>query len=299
MHLSIIVVSWNVRPYLLDCLDSIFGQRGDEFSLEVICVDNGSTDATVEGLRALRPEVRIIENSENIGFAAANNQGIRLAQGKFVLLLNPDTIVLDNTLDCLLGIMLHNPQVGVLAPQLLNEDGSVQPSVMRFPSLLSSIQAYVRARIHGASKAVPPDEGKDVSYVECISGACLLVRQEVFRDVGLLDESYVMYGEDIDFCYRVNRRGWKVGYTRLGSIVHFGEQSARQDPERMYVERRRSRVRFLLSHRGRFHAALAALLIEANLIVRCVGSLARHRQGTFPQILSLYHRSVCPMLFER
>lgn len=297
MQISIVIVNWNARRHLCDCLSSIMKQSRSGVSLEVIVVDNASTDDSAPAVRRMFPDLKLIENTENVGFARANNQGIQLAQGEFVLLLNPDTIVLDNSLMTLLQVMRSNPQIGIVGPRLVNQDGSIQPSVMKFPSLSTTMMGFMRRRLRGGSKILPP-EGADVCYVACVSGACLMVRRVAFGDVGLLDESYLMYGEDLDFCYRVSRAGWNVAYTPVASIVHLGGQSTKQAPERMYVERRKGRIRFLLVHRGRFQAAMAALLIEGNLILRCLASPGRHRRSAFRRILSLYHDAVYPMIAE-
>jgi GT2 family glycosyltransferase len=297
MRASIIIVNWNTQYDLCNCLRSIFRQSEDNLSLEVIVVDNASTDDSVRAVRTRFPEVRIIENTENRGFAAANNQGIRASVGKFVLLLNPDTVLWDDSLSTLWEVISEHPQVGILGPRLLNQDGSVQPSVMSFPSLFSAVKSFIRARIHGVSK-IAPDIGEDIVYVPCVSGACLLVRRDVFEQVGLLDESYYMYAEEIDFCFRANEMGWKVAYTPLTSVTHLGGQSTSQRSSEMYVERRTSRIRFLLLHRGLLQALPVAILVEAATILKFLPLVVRRDSGAFRQILSHYHRAVYPMLFQ-
>lgn len=297
VQVSIVIVNWNAQPYLCNCLRSIFSQSKDNLSFEIIVVDNASTDDSVPAVKAQFPEVQIIENTENQGFAAANNQGIRVSAGKFILLLNPDTVVFNDSLPTLLEVASRHPEVGVLGPCLLNQDGNIQPSVMSFPSLPSIVKSFVRARIHGVSKIAPNTE-KEIVFVPCVSGACLLIRGEVFEQVGLLDESYYMYGEEIDFCYRLSNAGWKVAYTSLVSIVHLGGQSTKHVLEQMYVERRRSRIRFLLLHRGFLQAFLVAILVEVAIVLKFLPLVVGRERSVFRRILSYYHQVVYPMLFR-
>lgn len=300
MDISVVIVCWNGVPYILDCLESVFAQSKRDFSCEVFVVDNASTDGSVQAIRSAYPSVRIIENTENLGFAAANNQAIARACGDFILLLNPDTIVPDGSLNVLWHTILEHPEVGILAPKLLNPDGSTQPSVLRFPSLQSSITGFIRSRLHGTSKRIPKGiEGRDISYVPYASGACLLIRRGVFEQIGLLDESYFIYGEEADFCYRATEAGWKVAYAHVPSVIHLGGQSTKkQANERMYVERRKNSVRFVLQHRGRLEAYLRALFAEANLFLRYLMSGKEKKRCSYKRALSLYHHSVYPMLSQ-
>jgi GT2 family glycosyltransferase len=297
MQASIIIVNWNAQYHLCNCLRSVFRQSGDDLSFEVIVVDNASTDDSVRVVRSRFPEVGIIENTENRGFAAANNQGIRASAGNFVLLLNPDAVLLEDSLSTLWEVISEHPRVGILGPRLLNQDGSVQPSVMSFPSFPSVLRNFVRARTHGMSK-VAPSTGKDIIYVPCVAGACILIRREIFEQVGLLDESYYMYAEEIDFCFRASEMGWKVAYTPLTSVTHLGGQSTSQRSSEMYVERRTSRIRFLLLHRGFLQAFLVAMLVEAAMILKFLPLVFRRDSSAFRRILSHYHQAVYPMLFQ-
>lgn len=300
MDISIAIVCWNGLPYILDCLDSVFSQSGHGFSLEVFVVDNASGDGSVEAIQREFPRARVIGNVENLGFAAANNQAIARARGDFILLLNPDTIILENTLGLLWDTILRHPEVGILAPRLLDRDGSIQPSVLRFPSLRSNIVGFVRSWIYGTNKRIPKQAGnRDLSYVQYASGACLLIRREVFEQIGLLDESYFMYAEEADFCYRATEAGWKIGYAHAPSVVHLGGQSTKkQASERMYVERRKSGIRFILQHRGKSQALLRALLVEVNLSVRYLTSGTKKNRSFYRKTLCLFHQSVYPMLFR-
>ncbi|MBC7289090.1 MAG: glycosyltransferase family 2 protein [Armatimonadetes bacterium] len=223
--LSVCIVTWNCREYVLECLRSISAEA-EELAAEIIVVDNASTDSTPDAVAAQFPNVRLIVNPTNRGFAAANNQAIAVARGEFVLLLNPDTVAPPGALRELLQIARAHPEAGAIGPRLLNPDGSLQPSCRRFPSPWAAIfRNTLFGRLFPSNRWTreylmqdwPHDQVREVDWV---SGAAMLVRRQALAQVGLLDEAFFWGSEDVDYCKRLWDAGWKVLYTPTPAIVH-------------------------------------------------------------------------------
>jgi len=217
---SVIVVSYNTRSLLEACLRSLLEQT-PSLQLDVIVVDNASRDGSADAVRGAFPHVRLIANLENVGFAAASNQGIRASTGAYLLLLNPDTVVLDRAVERLVDYLEHHPDVGACGPRLCFPDGTYQRSAYPWPSIVGALYEYSalfrRLPALAPAWADHPEVSRPVGYC---SGACLLVRRCCLEAVGPLDEGYRMYGEDVDWCTRMWRCGWPVHYVREASVVH-------------------------------------------------------------------------------
>lgn len=246
LDLGIVIVNYNVRDMLHDCLASVFDSRGD-FSFKVCVVDNGSDDGSADMVEEAYPQVRLIR-SENRGYAAGNNLGLRsfgFGQGgegtsagsrpRYALLLNPDTEVTPAALADMLAFLEARPQAGIAGPRLVREDGSLDRACRRsFPT--PEVAFY---RLSGLSRLFPhsrrfgrynvtylsPDE---TAEVDSVVGAFMLIRGEVLEQVGLLDERYFMYAEDLDLCYRAKAEGWQVWYHAGVTVLHYKGQSSRQ-----------------------------------------------------------------------
>lgn len=234
--LSVIIVNWNVRDLLAECLRSLFAHIASP-AVEVIVVDNDSHDGSVDLLKNEFPQVTLIENEDNIGFARANNQGIRRALGRYILLLNPDTIWMDDSLTRMVSFMDGHPEVGVAGPRLLNADRkSIQYwGARRLPLPLDTFIEYTKLdrlfplnQLAGRYLMTDWDHA-DSREVECLSGACLLIRRETIEEVGLLDEGYPLYFEDTDWCHRVGLTGRQLYYFADAQLVHIGRQSTLQN----------------------------------------------------------------------
>jgi len=223
VSLSIIIVSHNTRSVLERCLSTAIGSRLAP-GWEVIVVDNGSSDGSAEMVRSAYPTATVIENSRNLGFARANNQGMALAAGRYVLLLNSDALAPPLSLDALIDFMERHPDAGACGPRLERPDGT--PQEFGFgddPSLgyllrRGLVRLVCRRALHewGAGRTGPMD---------WVSGACLMVRHEVIDQVGTLDEKFFMYFEDNDWCMRIRQAGWKVYYYSEVSVTHLGGRS--------------------------------------------------------------------------
>jgi len=257
MDLSIVIVNWNTKVLLADCLASICAgfaqpdlQPGNgvtaPFPYEVLVVDNASTDGSAAMVKAHFPWVHLIENTENVGFARANNQAIQQSSGRYVLLLNSDTEVCPGALEILVQFLEVSPQAGGCGPKLLNGDGSLQSSC--YPMLTPGREFWRLMFLDRIWRWATYDQQHwDSSIprqVEVIKGACFLLRREALDQVGLLDEQYFMYTEEMDLCYRLLRAGWQLWWVPQAVVTHYGEASSKQMAENMYVQLYRSKVQF-------------------------------------------------------
>jgi GT2 family glycosyltransferase len=263
--LSIVIVNWNTRAMLADCLASIEAS-GTESKLEIFVVDNGSSDGSPEMVEADFPHVRLIRNGQNRGFAAANNQAIRHAGGRHVLLLNSDTIVHPGVLDGSVQYMDVNENVGIMGCRVLNADGTVQPSCSQFPTLANLlILASGMFRIRGftAAQRYRMDEWqRDAERdVDVISGCYLLVRGDAIPSVGLLDEAFFFFGEETDWCRRFREAGFVVRFAPVGTIVHFGGGSSKSLNFRRDLMLSEATVRLHRKHGGPAAAAAAWVIL--------------------------------------
>ncbi|KKQ95769.1 MAG: glycosyltransferase [Candidatus Woesebacteria bacterium GW2011_GWB1_43_14] len=219
LDLSIIVVNWNTKKLTVDCVKSIISSKPG-VSYEIIMVDNASADGSVGALRELeRKKVRLIENKNNLGFARGVNLGARGARGKYLFLLNSDTKMARNYIDELIHFAKNASEAGVVGTKLLNIDRSIQPSCYRLPTLWRSIRQYWLGEEKILDKYVP--SGEDPVEVESVVGASFLITPEARSKVGLLDERYFMYFEDLDYCRSVRKAGLKVYYLPNVEVVHY------------------------------------------------------------------------------
>ncbi len=243
---SIVIVSWNVRELLKDCLHSIELHRGT-LACETIVVDNRSADASAEMVRRDFPSVVLIANADNVGFAVANNQGFEVARGRTVFILNPDTLLVDDSLPRMVRILEENPGLGVVGPRLCYPNGEIQePCARRLPSLLHVLVHELLAldRAPWVGSWVRP-LFRGYSYesshpVEAVSGAAMLARRDVLARLRGFGTFFVHCGEDLDLCYRAQRAGWGIWYQHDCRVVHFAGQSSKQASEWATVNSLRS-----------------------------------------------------------
>jgi len=275
MELSIIIVSWNVRDYLVRCLDSIAESLClAPVNAEIIVVDSASSDGTVELLHTVYPHVRALPQTENVGFTRGNNIGLSVAQGEFLLLLNPDTEVRGAALAQMVGYMRQHEQVGILGAHTLNADGTHQSSRRRFPTLLTAffestwLEPYAPRglldRFHVRDIA-----DTDIAAVDWVQGSALMLRRAVYEQIGGLDEGYVMFSEEVDFCKRAKLAGWQVIYHGGAYVVHHGGKSTEQIGAVKHMHFQRSKVRYF----RKFHGAAAAALLRGFLIASYIHQL--------------------------
>jgi GT2 family glycosyltransferase len=270
MDLSVVIVNLNTKDILCQCLDSL-NQVAKKFEMEIFVVDNGSMDGSGEIVRKRFPGVKLVENQMNLGFAKANNQALRLAKGKYVLLLNPDTQIKGGAIEEMILFMSAHPEVGVAGGQLLNSDGSKQNSIANFPSLATELLNKSLLRWLFPEKF----PGKEKSYVgpievDSVIGACMTVRRDAMEQVGLLDEDYFLFMEETDWCYRMKKAGWKIYHIPQAEIFHFQGRSAEMKKERAKIEYYRSRYHFFRKNRGRFQWTILHIGLMIRLGVELI-----------------------------
>lgn len=286
IDLSIILVSWNVADLLAACLESIANGTGD-LRLEVIVVDSASSDNSVTMLRERFPQARLIDHTENIGYTRGNNVGMAAAQGRHLLLLNPDTEIMGDALMRMVAYLDGNPTVGVVGPYTHNSDGSYQSSRRRFPTRTLAffestwLQPFApkalldRFYVNDA----PVEQTLDVDWVQ---GSALMARREVYAQIGGLDEGYVMYSEELDWCKRAKDAGWRVVYLAEAHILHHGGKSSDQVVARRQILFNQSKLRYFRKVYGGFFAQILRLFLLLNyamqLGVEWVKGLLGHKR---------------------
>lgn len=315
--LSIIIVSWNVRDLLRNCLLSIRNSPGFQiaraanpaaapqaavypqskttpspavlnkppWNMEVIVVDNASTDGSPALVRQEFPWVQLLSNQSNLGFPAANNQGINCSSGRYLLLLNPDTEVVGDALSAMLSYMESHPDVGVLGPQLRYSDGSLQSSRRRFPTLATAfVESTILQGFFAHSRLLqryymldtPDDAVQDVDWVV---GAAMLVRRQVVDQVGGLDEGFFMYSEELDWCRRIKGAGWRVVYFPKACIVHHEGKSSEQALAIRHISFHSSKVRYFRKHHGVWQARILRLFLLVTYVWQLVEEGAKWLLG--------------------
>lgn len=276
--LSIIIINWNTRDLLVRCLHAI-EQTAGELDLEIIVVDNASSDDSVPVLRRQFPSVHLVANSSNVGFARANNQALRMARGRYYLLLNSDAFVHAGAVRTMLEYMEQHPKVGGVGCQLVYEDGTLQRSCSSFPTLATELwQALWLDRLFPKSPVfgrylMSYWDMNDMREVDCVLGACLMLRREAIAQVGLFDERFFMYSEEVDLCYRLKRAGWAIYFVPSASATHIWGGSANKVPAQTFLRLYNSRLYFFRKHYGPMTAALYRLVLLGSSALRvAVGS---------------------------
>jgi GT2 family glycosyltransferase len=300
MNLSFILVNWNTKDLILGALRSIV-DTVHGYTYEIFVVDNGSRDGSLEAIAAAFPQVHLIQNEKNLGFARAVNQALVKARGDYIMLVNSDARLMDKAGKFLMTFLEENPDVGIAGGQLINEDGSKQNSVAPFPSLATELLNKRLLRFF-FPKRYP---GKERNYphpidVDSVVGACLIVRRQAIEEVGYLDEGYFFFMEETDWCLRMKAKGWRVSFVPDARILHFQGFSVARAKTEARIEYYRSRYRLFATWRGRTET----ILLKGGLMLRLVGEVAanslllwkkryRERWRTYCRLL-LWHLRFCP-----
>jgi N-acetylglucosaminyl-diphospho-decaprenol L-rhamnosyltransferase len=270
VKLSIIIVNWNTHDLLTECLDTVYAYPpGAPFDVWV--VDNGSTDGSQAMLRERFPQVHLIQNQENVGFARANNQAIRACSGDYVLLLNSDAMVLPGTLQQLVDFADSHPDMGITGAQCLNQDGSFQASFNYFPTLFteSLLLFGLAARVYSPYfPSGSPKESQQSRECDWVGGACLMARRSALQETGLLDEEYFMYVEETDWCYRTVQAGWKVYYCAEARVIHYGGQSASRASAQQRLRLYESKARYFRKHHLKSTELLFRGLVQTSALLK-------------------------------
>ncbi len=275
INLSIIIVNFNAKEYIKNCLDSLFADL-TSLTYEVIVVDNNSNDGSVEMLKKRYPYVKLIANTANLGFAAANNQGVHASRGRYLLLLNPDTKVLPKSIDILFKFMQTHTNIGIAAPMLLNNDLSLQRSCRDFPGLW-----YDFKKAFGISKYLPshPLFGRihidrwDHDKTQMVNqpmGACLLVRRKALQGDDIFDTRFYMYYEEVDLCYRLRKNNWLVYFIPDAKVIHYVGRSYSQNMPRMIFYMYWSKFLFYRKHYNLLKQSALYFLTVFEMIYRII-----------------------------
>lgn len=273
MKLSVVIICWNDLRVIRDCLRSIHeGTHSTDF--EVIVSDNGSVDDSLEFIRKHYPQVRIVENNQNLGFARGNNAGISAATGEYVLILNPDTIIHDGALDKLVQFADRHPEAGAFGCRVLNPDGSYQASARLFPTVRRywmSALGLTRISSRFLFEQYPGWHGDTERPVDWQSGCCVMFRGDLLKNLGGFDEQFFYHFEEVDLCRRVWNAGRSILFTPEAVITHLGGQSVGRFPVRFEIEKHRSKYRYFYKHFGANAARSCRRLSIARLRVRQLG----------------------------
>lgn len=306
--LSIIIVSWNVKALLGHALDSITASWGDRDGLEIIVIDNASSDGTVDFIQRRYPHVSLIANADNRGFTGGNNQGIAAARGDYLLLLNCDTKVLGDALAKLVAFLEDHPDVGLVAPRLLNVDGTSQSSRRRFPTLAtlffeSTWLQKIAPRRWLARYYIEDRPDTVIQDVDWVQGAAMLVRREVIDEVGGLDETFFMYSEELDWCRRIRQAGWRIVYLPSAEIIHYGGKSSEQIAPARHIYFQSSKVYYTRKYHGRTAAEILRLWLLAQYLwqmgIEAFKGLLGHRRELRRARVCAYHEVLKSGLHSR
>ncbi len=272
--LTIIIVSWQVKAMVLDCIQSIYEQtRLPDYNYQIFLVDNDSSDGTVDAVSDRFPNVKTIHNTNNVGFGAANNQAYQITDSDYVLLLNPDTLLLDDAIDRLLEHSQQNPDIAVLGCRLLNEDHSLQRwTAGAFPNLANAAAHYLflnkfLPKSHKVSPLYMEHDIPVETEVDWLCGACLMLRREHVGDT-IFSSDFFMYGEDMELCFRMKKSGHKVVYYPDVSIVHFQGKSMEQQQGDILLHALKGPRNFYTSIHGSSFTALFDLIATGGFLIR-------------------------------
>ncbi len=270
---SILIVSWNAKDYLAQCLASIRQTQGD-LKIQVVVVDNASHDGSPEMVERDFPEVALIRTGENLGFAKGNNAGLGLCEGRYVALINSDIVLRDGCLQGLIHYMETQPEVGLVGPRIVNPDGTFQSSARQDPDLWSSLgRALFLDHLDPTQKLFPKAHMRQSQLqvtrpVPVLVGCFWLTRREALQKVGGLDPNFFIYGEDNDWCRRFADKGWQIMYYRESEAIHFGGASSSIAPIRFYVEMYKARLQYWKKHQGIWGRLFGPGILAIHFLVR-------------------------------
>jgi GT2 family glycosyltransferase len=271
--LSIVIISWNCKDFLIGCLKSIFN-KDSSFSYEVIVVDNASEDNSIQVVQTDFPSVRVIRNDENLGFASANNIGITASMGRYVCLINADVIVMNDCLEILYSFMEENRSAGVAGPKLFYPDMTLQCTCRKFPSLWNNfcsaagLNKVFEKWSFFSSEQMFYFKHDELSQVDAIAGCFMIIRREAIDQVGLLDERFFFYAEDIDWCKRFWTGGWQIYFVPSANAIHYGGGSSSNSPTRFIIEQQRAIIQYWKKHRSFLSVFLLIMILFFQSLFR-------------------------------
>jgi GT2 family glycosyltransferase len=264
--ISVIIVNWNTRKLLRGCINSLLdAELGSD--CEIVVVDNNSSDGSAEMIEQEFPEVRLIANRDNRGFAVASNQGIHASCGRYVLLLNPDTKATKSFLRILLEVLENNSKAAAAGPLLVHQNGEIQLSCLLLPTLWRELLFMLHLKsLHKDFSKIR--ENLEPRKVETIGGACILIRREVLNQIGLLDEQFFLYSEEIDLCRRILESGREIYWAPMAKLIHYGGESSKQAERQTFIELFRSKVVYFRKHFGSWGSASYKFILLFTTLLR-------------------------------
>lgn len=273
LDVSVIIVNWNTRDLLDQTLKSLY-ERTKGVNFETIVVDNGSKDGSIKLVEKNWKQVRLIKFPINKGFAVANNVGFRKAKGRYVLLLNSDTIINSTTLPVMVKFLDDHPDAGCVGCKHLNVDRTLQRSMDNFPSLLNDFLSYTE--LYRLPMLLPLLKNKfawwsdhdKVRDVDWVNGACMMVRKEIIDEIGGLDERFFIYAEELDWCYRMKEKGWKVYFTPEATLIHLGGQAMNRAADKRIVLKYKGQYLFYKKHYPLYKYAILRTFVTMIAIAR-------------------------------
>jgi GT2 family glycosyltransferase len=299
IDLSIIIVSWNTREVLRECLESVLHHTSG-ITFEVFVVDNNSSDGSAEMVHDVFPAVHLIANKENAGFSKANNQAIRISGGRYVALLNPDTLLLYDVFSPLVRYADQHKKIGAIGPKVLFRDGKTiqKACARRLPNLyfdfcrLSGLsRKFFGTRLFGGEYLSYWDHLTS-RYVEGLLGACMIVSRKAISDVGLMDERQFMYGDEIDWCKRLLDAGWRIYYYADASIIHYGGESSKQVKLSLAIEAEKAMLYYYRKHKGGWYANLYVMQVFLASFSKYAWRLCMRRKNNRIEELIILHKSM-------
>jgi N-acetylglucosaminyl-diphospho-decaprenol L-rhamnosyltransferase len=294
---SIIIVNWNVKDLLHKCLSSIYSAVPHSYRFEVLVVDSASADGSAAMVEQQFPQVHLFSLRENVGFTRGNNIALEAAQGRYLFLLNPDTEIVGNALGVLLDFMETHAEAGIIGPHTLNTDGTTQSTRRRFPTLGTAffestwLQAYAPQRIFDRYYARDIADAA-IAEVDWVQGSALLARRAVYEQIGPLDEGFIMYSEELDWCKRSKTAGWKVFYVGTAQIIHHGGKSSEQVSAYSHIQYQRSKLRYFRKYWGVLVAQVLRLFLLLNYVwqigIEGAKGLAGHKRSLRRDRIHIY-----------
>lgn len=258
MEYSIVIVNYNVKDLVVNCINSIYRFFPDNLLFEIIVIDNNSSDGSVEEIGKLFPMVHVIENNFNAGFPEANNQGFRISKGRYIFMLNPDTEIASKDISGFLEYLKLHSEISAVCPMLINTDGSHQLSIWKFPTFFSVIAEMLYLHKLIKKKFYLDKDFSQPFLAESASGAALLFRRELIDEIGELNE-YLFWIEDVDFCYRMNKSGHKLMYYPHSKIIHHIGQSAKKNYKVSVSNQVFNKIKFFKVHQPGFNVFLLSV----------------------------------------
>jgi|SRR4030095_4119254 len=269
MTLSIVIANWNTREMINQCIESIFGSQA-KTELEIIVIDNGSSDGSAEFLESLGEKIVLIRNHENLGYSKACNQGMKIAEGKYVLLLGSDTIMQKNTIEECINFLETDPGAGAVGCKLLNPDGSVQNSCKKFPKLKNAFYTYLSLDYFNKDYDMAGFDYSRTIEVEQIDATFLMIRKSLLEKIGYFDESYGILYNDVDLCRKIWNSGFKIYFLHTCSVIHYGSHSTKKAGFKLRKKMYGDIYRYYKNHFGFKARFLYPILVFRLLVVSSI-----------------------------